>query len=106
MGAGDCALGSTILNIWYSPKIDYFIRTVHITSFIPGRVRLHDSALVGNTRRGRLLFEQLAVFPELDEVHISCLTGSVLIRYRPDKLHRNALLVRIENYIEKHVDRR
>ena len=48
----------------------------------------------------------IASYKEIDKVDVNVLTGSVLITYRPQVLRANRELVRVENYIMTHVERR
>ena len=72
-------------------KWDFIIRSVSISSYLPGRIRLHSKKLIGNAELGRKVY---------------VLTGSVLITYRPQLLRTNGELVRVENYIRTHAERR
>ena len=87
-------------------KWDLIIRSVTISSYLPGRIRLYSKKLVGNADLGRKVYAYIASYKEIDEVDINVLTGSVLIIYRPQVLRTNRELVRVENYIMSHVERR
>lgn len=87
-------------------KWDLIMRTVTISSYLPGRIRLYSKKLVGNADLGRKVYAYIASYKEIDEVDINVLTGSVLIIYRPQVLRTNRELVRVENYIMSHVERR
>lgn len=87
-------------------KWDLIMRSVTISSYLPGRIRLYSKKLVGNTDLGRKVYAYIASYKEIDEVDINVLTGSVLIIYRPQVLRTNRELVRVENYIMSHVERR
>lgn len=87
-------------------KWDLIMRTVAISSYLPGRIRLYSKKLVGNADLGRKVYAYIASYKEIDEVDINVLTGSVLIIYRPQVLRTNRELVRVENYIMSHVERR
>ena len=82
------------------------MRSVTISSYLPGRIRLYSKKLVGNADLGRKVYAYIASYKEIDEVDINVLTGSVLIIYRPQVLRTNRELVRVENYIMSHVERR
>lgn len=84
-------------------KLDFFIRSVEISSYIPGRIRLHSKALIGNESAGREVKRQLLRYQEISEVETNAATGSILIRYTPQLLHTNAELTRAEEYIKTHV---
>lgn len=87
-------------------KWDLIMRSVTISSYLPGRIRLYSKKLVGNAELGRKVYAYIASYKEIDEVDINVLTGSVLIIYRPQVLRANRELVRVENYIMSHVERR
>lgn len=84
-------------------KIDMFVRSVEISSYIPGRVRLYSKALVGNRKKCNDVLEYLRSYTELGEIEVNELTGSILIKYTPQQLHTNKELSRVEEYIKKHV---
>ena len=86
-------------------KWDLIMRSVTISSYLPGRIRLYSKKLVGNADLGRKVYAYIASYKEIDEVDINVLTGSVLIIYRPQVLRTNRELVRVENYIMGHVER-
>ena len=73
---------------------------------LPGRIRLHSKKLIGNAELGRKVYAYIASYKEIDKVDVNVLTGSVLITYRPQVLQANRELVRVENYIMTHVERR
>ncbi|MCI7048890.1 MAG: hypothetical protein MR973_04250 [Megasphaera elsdenii] len=87
-------------------KWDLIMRSVTISSYLPGRIRLYSKKLVGNADLGRKVYAYIASYKEIDEVDVNVLTGSVLIIYRPQVLRTNRELVRVENYIMSHVERR
>ncbi|NME18071.1 HMA2 domain-containing protein [Megasphaera elsdenii] len=87
-------------------KWDLIMRSVTISSYLPGRIRLYSKKLVGNADLGRKVYAYIASYKEIDEVDINVLTGSVLIIYRPQVLRTNRELVRVKNYIMSHVERR
>lgn len=84
-------------------KIDMFVRSVEVSSYIPGRVRLYNKALIGNKEKCRNVLEYLQNYAELGEIEVNELTGSILIKYNPQLLHRNKELSRVEEYIKTHV---
>lgn len=95
-------------NIVFLPvsKWDIIIRAVQISSYIPGRIRLHSRKLIGNAELGRKVYAYIASYKEIDKVDINVVTGSILIVYRPDVLRMNTELARVEQYIMSHVERR
>jgi len=89
-----------------STKLDFFIRSVEIASYIPGRVRLYSRHMIGNPQLEAQVRQQLESFVELDAVETNIRSGSILIHYQPERLHRNAELSKVEAYIKTHVRRR
>lgn len=49
---------------------------------------------------------QLGAFPEIASTETSTVTGSILIKYEPAVLRRNAELRKVEEYIMTHAKRR
>lgn len=86
-------------------KIDMFIRTVEVASYLPGRVRLYSKQLVGNPANCRKVKDYLRSYKELSEVEANEVTGSILIKYTPQLLHTNKELTKVEEYIKTHVRR-
>ncbi len=87
-------------------KLDVFIRSVEIASYMPGRIRLYSKNLIGNENLSREIKGELARFAELKEVETNTVSGSVLIKYEPAILQRNAELVKAEQYIMAHAKKR
>ena len=87
-------------------RLDLFIRSVEIASYLPGRVRLYSKKLVGSPALAGEVEAHLGSFPEISGVETSTDTGSILIRYVPDTLRRNPELRRVEEYIMTHARRR
>ncbi len=87
-------------------KWDFIIRAVQISSYIPGRIRLHSRKLIGNAELSRKVYAYIASYKEIDNVDINVVTGSILIVYRPEILRMNTELARVEQYIMSHVERR
>ena len=86
-------------------KIDMFIRTVEIASYVPGRIRLYSKQLANNPENCRKVKDYLRSYKELSEVEINEVTGSILIKYTPQLLHTNKELTKVEEYIKTHVRR-
>ena len=84
-------------------RLDLFIRTVEISSYLPGRVRLHLKKMIGNAALEREVRQYLMAIKEIEQVETSLLTGSILLTYQPDVLRRNAELAKVERYIMAHV---
>lgn len=89
-----------------SNRLDFFIRSVEIASYLPGRVRLRSRDMVGNPKLEREVKTQLLAFNEIESVETSTATGSILILYQPEKLRGNADLRKVEEYIVAHARRK
>lgn len=87
-------------------KLDLFIRSVDISSYLPGRVRLYSNNLIGNAGLAREVESQLTAFAEIDRVETNTTSGSILILYEPETLRRNAELRKVEEYIMTHARRK
>ena len=87
-------------------KLDFIVRNVEIASYMPGRIRLYSKKLVNNESLAREIKGELGRFAELTEVEIGLLTGSVLIKYNPELLRKNAELLKVEQYVMTHAKKR
>ena len=83
-------------------KLDLFVRSVEIGSYMPGRIRLYSKKMIGNTALEREVEERLTAFAEIDSVKTSAVSGSILITYEPERLRQNAGLRKVEEYIMRH----
>ena len=87
-------------------QLDLFLRSVEISSYLPGRIRLRSKKLVGNPHLEREVQAQLSAFREIRSVETNTMTGSILILYDPEQLRRNAELRKAEEYIALHARRK
>nr|WP_295158855.1 hypothetical protein [Selenomonas sp. AE3005] len=87
-------------------KLDLFIRSVEISSYLPGRVRLYSNNLIGNYDLEQQVKAQLMAFAEIDSVQTNTTSGSILILYQPERLRQNAELRKVEEYIMTHARRK
>lgn len=87
-------------------RLDLFIRSVEIASYLPGRIRLYSKSMVGNPTLAREVESQVSSFREIDSVEANTLTGSILIQYEPEKLRQNSELRKVEEYIMTHARRK
>ncbi|MCI6192716.1 MAG: hypothetical protein MR644_06845, partial [Megasphaera elsdenii] len=55
-------------------KWDLIMRSVTISSYLPGRIRLYSKKLVGNADLGRKVYAYIASYKEIDEVDVNVLT--------------------------------
>ncbi|MGN0914980.1 MAG: HMA2 domain-containing protein [Succinivibrio sp.] len=79
----------------------YFLSTVTVASYIPGRIRVYSSLIKGNHENAKSLEEYFSKFKELKSFSINEVTGSVLIEYDVDKLASNKELHEIEQCLRK-----
>lgn len=86
-------------------KMDWFLKSVTVGSYIPGRIRVYSKALINNAQLKLKVEETMAKYNELDKVTINTITGSVLIEYQPAKIKTNKELCEIEAYIKKRANR-
>ena len=87
-------------------KLDLFIRSVEIASYLPERVRLYSNNMIGDEALAQQVKSQLTAFAEIDAVTTNTVSGSILIVYTPDKLRCNAELRKVEEYIMTHARRK
>ncbi len=87
-------------------RLDLFIRSVEISSYLPGRIRLRSKSLIGNPSLKNDVHRQLTAFHEISSVEINTLTGSILILYEPEQLRKNEELRKVEAYIMQHARRK
>ena len=87
-------------------KLELFVRSVSVASYLPGRIRLYAKKLVGNAPLEKKVQDKLRAFAEISAVTTNNATGSILIEYDPDVLRRNEELKRIEDYIIKKARRK
>lgn len=86
-------------------KMDWFLKSVTVSSYIPGRIRVYSKALINNIQLKVKIEKNMAKYKELDKVTINTITGSVLIEYKPAKIRTNKELCEIEAYVKKCVNR-
>ena len=87
-------------------RLDLFIRSVEISSYLPGRVRLYLKSMVGNPAMEREVQSYLSALTGINTVETSAVTGSILIQYDPAQLRENAGLCKVEEYIKLHARRK
>lgn len=86
-------------------KMEWFLKSVEVASYIPGRIRVYSRALINNPQLKLKVEQSLAGYPELDKVTINIISGSVLIEYRPESIRNNKELYEMEMYVKNHVKR-
>ena len=87
-------------------KLELLLRSVEISSYIPGRIRLRSKKLVGNPNLEQKIKNQLGAYSEINSVETNTITGSILINYVPEILRRNVDLLKAEKYIASHVKKK
>ncbi len=87
-------------------KLDLFIRSVEIASYMPGRVRLYSRSLIGSEPLKAQVISALGEYKELSRVTVNTTTGSILIEYDPKTLRENKELARVESYIASHANKK
>ena len=79
----------------------YFLSTVEVSSYIPGRIRCYSSLIKNNHENALILEDYFSKFDELNTFKINEVTGSVLIEYDADKVTRNPELREIEEELKE-----
>jgi len=79
----------------------YFLSTVTVSSYIPGRIRGYSSLIKGNHENAVALEEYFSQFKELKRFSINEVTGSILIEYDVETLASNPELLEIEISLRK-----
>ena len=79
----------------------YFISTVEVSCYIPGRIRCYSSLIKNNHENALILEDYFSKFDELNSFKINEVTGSVLIEYDDGKVTRNPELREIEEELKK-----
>lgn len=87
-------------------ELDFFIRKMEISSYIPGRVRLYNKDLIGNDKLAKEVKQYLSAFGEITEISINIVSGSVLLTYDVENLRKNKELKKVEEYIALHARRK
>ena len=73
------------------------IRTSHV---LPGRVRFHISSLANNDDKVELVQKQMVKLEGVDAVHVSRVSGSVLIYFNQDVLEPELLCAALIRLLE------
>lgn len=79
----------------------FFLSTVTVASYIPGRIRGYSTLIKGNNENAKLLEEYFSKFPEVSKFTINVVTGSVLIEYDVEKIGLNKELYEIEQILKQ-----
>ncbi len=81
----------------FSDPRKVFLKSVRVSSFIPGRIRCHSDLIVNNPENAALLESAFSGFPEITGFTVNARTGSVLISYVPERVAQNPCLRKIED---------
>lgn len=87
-------------------KLELFLRTVEVASYLPGRVRLYSRALVGAPTLAEETKARLSALSGVTGVEVNHVTGSILVVYDPETLRRDPALKRAEEYLRTHAKRK
>lgn len=87
-------------------KLELFLRTVEVASYLPGRVRLYSRALAGCPPLAEETRARLAALSGVTGVEVNPVTGSVLVVYDPETLRHDPALGRAEEYLRTHAKRK
>lgn len=80
-------------------KLDFWIRSVEVSSYIPGRARLYSKELINNDALAKKVEKSLLTFSEITEASVNTVSGSILILYDVENLRKNKELKKVEEYI-------
>ena len=87
-------------------SLEFFLRSVEVASYIPGRARIYARALVGNPGLAEQVRREIAAAPGMKSVRTNLTTGSLLLEYDPATLRQDPQLARLEEYIRTHVKKK
>ena len=77
-----------------------FLKSVRVSSFLPGRIRCYSRLVVNNPENAALLESAFSGFPEITCFAVNQRTGSVLISYDPEQVAQNPYLKKIEEELK------
>ncbi len=78
----------------------FFLASVKVTSYIPGRIRCYSDLIRNNEKNCQLLASSFKGFQEIKEFKINPVTGSVLIIYAVEELAKNPYLKKMEEQLK------
>ncbi len=87
-------------------KMEWFLQSVEVGSYLPGRIRVYSKALINNQGLKEKVASSLDTYKELEKYTINTISGSVLIEYDPMKIKSNKELCDIEAYIKKRAQKK
>lgn len=77
-------------------KKKIFLNSLTVSSFMEGRIRCYSKLLKNNPQNEKLLTQYFKDFEDIGTYQINSITGSILIEYNPDLLHKNKELTELE----------
>lgn len=79
-----------------------FLAGTDIASYLPGRIRVYNLALAGNTKLADQVSSFVRSFSGVTDAKVALNTGSLLITYEPDEIRKNPHLANIEAFVREH----
>ena len=95
-----------VRRVWPQSKLELFLRTVEVASYLPGRIRLYSCSLVGCPPLAEEMKARLSALTGVTKAEVNTVTGSVLIEYDPETLRRDSALRRAEEYLQTRAKRK
>ena len=95
-----------VRRVWPQSKLELFLRTVEVASYLPGRIRLYSCSLVGCPPLAEEMKARLSALTGVTKAEVNTVTGSVLIEYDPEALRRDSTLRRAEEYLQTRAKRK
>ncbi len=80
--------------------LERLLRTVEVSSFTEGRIRVRSPWFVENPALQKQVEEYVAAFTGVKKAVITPLTGSLLIEYQPEKLRKKPGLAQLEEQLK------
>lgn len=77
-------------------KIELFLESVQVKSFIPGRIRCYSNLIVNNKKNAGVLENLFQKQAGISEFSINTRTGSILVVYNDCLLTSNPFLMKLE----------
>jgi len=79
-------------------SIENFLKSIKVSSYMMGRVRVYSNMLINNANLCRQLEEYICSFQGVLSAKANEVTGSILITYDAVELRKNPKLKAIEDY--------
>lgn len=78
-----------------------FLRTTEVAGFVPGRVRVYNAALTEHPELAEHIESCLKSIKGVKEAKANVVTGSLLVTYDVDEVHKNASLTEFETILSE-----